>query len=221
MMYSKRCEHSDRRPHSDRSSRQWHDYDDDRRKERRKPYRDASKDSYHRYEGDGHSRTERTKRSGETSDSPEWMYNKDSLSRDWSGKSPARRLASSPEWSSSERKKPRFTEDYDDYYRNRCDREDTTCRQSPESFSHSKVSSVKRTLPKEEDLRYKKTPQDSRHRHRHEELIYRKQRADYRPPSPCLKERDRLKRSWDCSQERTHSQNCSTEVNNDINCELE
>lgn len=210
-MYSNRCEYSDRRPHSDRSSRQWDDYDD-RWEERRKPYTDVSKGSYHRYDGDGHSKTEKTRRSREYSDSPERMYNKDSLSRDWARKSPVRRRMSSPDCSSSERKR-RFTEDYEDDYRNRRDPEDKAYRQSPESFSRSNVSKdFKHILPQEEDFRYKKTPQDSRHRHRHEEFIYRKQRDDYRPLSPCHKERNRHKKSWDCSQERTQSQNCSTEV---------
>lgn len=222
MMYSNRSEYSDRRPHSDRSSRQWDDCDD-RWEERCKPYRD-DRVSYHRYDGDGHSRTERISRSREYSDSPKGMYNKDSLNRDWTGKSPVRRRMSSPDWSSSERKRRRFTKDYEDDYRHRRDPEDKTYRQSPESFSRLNVTKdFKHTLPQEEDFRYKKTPKDSRHRHLHEGFTHRKQHDDYRPLSPYHKERDRNERSWDCSQERTRSRDCCNEVNHKkhTECELE
>ncbi|XP_040893180.1 cyclin-dependent kinase 12-like [Toxotes jaculatrix] len=207
-MYSHGSEYGHRRQCGDRSSRQWDDYDDGW-EERREPHRDAPRDSYHRYGGDGHSSTERTNSSREYSDSPKRLYSKDSLSRDWSRKSPVRRRVSSPDRTAAEKKRQRFTDDddEDDDYRYRCEPEDKTHRQSPDSFSHVHVpKDFKHTLPQEEDFKYRKTSQDSRHRHRHEEFTYRQQHDDYRPLSGHYKDRDRYRRNWDRSEERTRSQ---------------
>ncbi|XP_056229045.1 cyclin-dependent kinase 12-like isoform X3 [Seriola aureovittata] len=206
MMHSNRSEHSHRRQYSDRSSRQWGDYDD-RREERHEPHRDVQWDSYHKYGGDGHSSTERTNRSREYSDSPKRRYSKDSVSRDWSRKSPVRRHVSSPDWSGAEKKRQRFTDDDEDDYRYRREPEDKTYRQSPDSFSHLHVpKDFKHTLPQEEDFKFSKTSQDSRHRHRPEEFTYRQQHDDYRLMSGYYKDSHRHERSWDRSEERTRSQ---------------
>ncbi|XP_044044321.1 zinc finger CCCH domain-containing protein 13-like isoform X2 [Siniperca chuatsi] len=177
-MYSNRSEYSHRRQYSDRSSRQWDDYDD-RREERREPHRDIQRNSYHKYGGDGHSSTQKTIRGREYSDSPNRLYSKDSLNRDWSRKSPVRRRMSSPDWGASEKKRRMVTEDDEADYRYRREPDDKTNRQSPDSFSHAYVTKdFTHTLPQEEDFKYRKTPQDSRHRYRHEELTYRQQHDD-------------------------------------------
>ncbi|XP_040001938.1 cyclin-dependent kinase 12-like [Xiphias gladius] len=210
MMYSNRSEHSHRRQYGDRSSRQWEDYDD-RWEERREPHRDVPRDSYHKYGGDGHTSTERTNRSREYSDSPKRPYNKESVSRDWSRKSPVRKHMSSPDWDAAENKRGRFTEDDEDDYRYRREPEDKTYSQSPDGFSHLHVpKDFKHTLPQEEDFKYRKTSQDSRQRHRHEEFTYRQQHDDYRLLSGYYKDRDRSERSWDRSEERTRSKEHST-----------
>ncbi|KAK2919477.1 uncharacterized protein [Channa argus] len=209
MTHSNRSEYSDRRPYSDRRSEQWDEYDD-RWEERHKPYRDASQDSYHRYCGDRHSSTERTSKGREYS--PKRLYNKDSLSREWSRKSPVRRQVSSPDWGASERKRHKYTVDSKDEHRYRPDPKDKTYRHS-DSFSRVNVSKdFKHTLPEEEDFKYKekKAPQDFRHRQWQEESTYRKQRYDYRPLSPYHKDEERHERSWDCSQETTQSNDSSS-----------
>ncbi|XP_023135727.2 cyclin-dependent kinase 12-like [Amphiprion ocellaris] len=211
MMYSNRSEHrsehSHRRQYSDRSSRQWDEYDD-RREERREPHRD----SYHKYGGDGHSSTERTCRSREYSDSPKRLYSKDSLNRDRSRKSPVRRRMSSPIWDPSEKKGRRFTEDDESDYRYRGEPQEKSYWQS-DSSSHAHVTkNFKDAPPQEEDFKYRKTPQDSKQRHRHEEFTYRQRHDDltYRRSSGCYKDRDGHERSRDRSQERTRSQDRST-----------
>ncbi|XP_018533989.1 uncharacterized protein LOC108884536 [Lates calcarifer] len=210
MMYSNRSEHSHRRQYGDRGSRQRDDYDD-RWEERRETYRDLPQDPYHKYGADGHSNTERTNRSREYSDSPKRLYSKDSVSKDWSRKSPVRRRMSSPDWGAAEKKRRRYTEDNEDDYRYRREPEDKTFRQSPDSFSRLHLpKDFKHTLPQEEDFKYRKTSQDSRHRHRHEEFTYRPQHDDYRLSSGYYRDRGRHERSWDDSEERTRSQECST-----------
>lgn len=212
MMYSNRSEHSHRRQYGDRGSRQRDDYDD-RWEERRETYRDLPQDPYHKYGADGHSNTERTNRSREYSDSPKRLYSKDSVSKDWSRKSPVRRRMSSPDWGAAEKKRRRYTEDNEDDYRYRREPEDKTFRQSPDSFSRLHLpKDFKHTLPQEEDFKYRKTSQDSRHRHRHEEFTYRPQHDDYRLSSGYYRDRGRHERSWDDSEERTRSQECSTKV---------
>ncbi|KAI3352725.1 hypothetical protein L3Q82_019308, partial [Scortum barcoo] len=203
---SNRSDYSHRRQYSDRGSRQWDGYDD-RWEERRESHRDAPRDSYHKYGGDGHSSTERTSRSREYSDSPKRPYSQDSLSRDWSRKSPVRRRMSSPDWGASEKKRRRFTEDDEDDYRYRRESGDKSNRQSPDSFSRAHQSrDFKHTLSPEEDFKYRKTTQDFRHRNRHEDFTYKQQHdvLTRRRLSGYYRERDG--RSRDHSQERTRSQ---------------
>ncbi|XP_022049046.1 cyclin-dependent kinase 12-like [Acanthochromis polyacanthus] len=200
-MYSNRSEHSHRRQYSDRSLRQWDE-------ERREPHRD----SYHKYGGDGHSSTERTCRSREYSDSPKRLYSKDSLSRDRSRKSPVRRHMSSPTWDPSEKKARRFAEDDEGDYRYRGEPQENSYWQS-DSSSRAHVSKNFKDAPlQEEDFKFRKTPQDSRQRHRHEEFTYKQRHDDltYRRSSGCYKDRDGHERSRDRSQERTRSQDRST-----------
>lgn len=221
-MMSNRSEYSHRRQYSDRSSRQWDGYDD-RWEERRESHRDIPRDSYHKYGGDGHSSTERTSRSREYSDSPNRLYSKDSVSRDWSRKSPVRRRMSSPDWGASEKKRRRFTEDNEDDYRYRREPEDKSNRQSPDSFSRAHLTKdFKHTLPQEEDFKYRKTTQDFRHRYRHEEFTYRQQHdvLTHRRSSGYYKDRDGHERSRDRSQERTRSQDRSTKVSYNKHCVL-
>ncbi|XP_071361076.1 uncharacterized protein DDB_G0287625-like [Trachinotus anak] len=206
-MYSNRSEcQSHRRQYSDRGSRQREDYDD-RQEERHGPHRDILRDSFHKYGGDGHSSTERTNRSREHSNSPKRRCSKDSVSRDWSRKSPLRSSMSSPDWGAAERKRRRFTEDDGDDYRYRREHEDKTYRHSPDSFSHLHVpKDFKHRLSQEEDFKFRKTFQDSRHRHRHEEFTFRQQHDNYGLMSGYYKDSHRHDKSWDRSEERTRSQ---------------
>lgn len=206
IMYSNRSEHSHGRQYSDRNSRQWDNYED--RRERRDSHRDALRDSHHKYGGDGLNSTERTSRSREYSDSPTRLYSKDSLKRDWSGKSPVRRRLS-PDWASSENKRQRFTEDDEEDYRYRRAPEDKISRQSPDSFSRVHGSKdFKCGPPQEEDFSCRKATQDSRHRYRQEEFTYRQQHDDLsgRRSSGYYKDRDGQERSWDRSPDRKRSQ---------------
>ncbi|XP_035515825.1 cyclin-dependent kinase 12-like isoform X1 [Morone saxatilis] len=212
-MYSNRSEHSHSRQYSDRSSRQWDGYDA-RWEERHDPHRDIPRDSHYKYGGDGHSSAERKSRSREYSDSPMRLYSKDSLNRDRSRKSPVRRRMSSPDWSVSEKKRRRFTEGDEDDYRYRRVSEDKASRHSPDSFSRAHVTSdYKHTLIQEEEFKYRKTSQDSRHRYRNEEFTYRQQHDDLtcRRSSGYYNDRDGHEWSRDRSQERTRSQDRSTQ----------
>ncbi|KAG8015036.1 hypothetical protein GBF38_022279 [Nibea albiflora] len=209
-MYSSRSEHGHNRQYSDRSSR--HGYDD-RREERRDPHRDVPRDSHYKHGGDDRSSAERTSRSREWSGSPKRLYTKDSLSRDRSRKSPLRRRMSSPDWGGSEKKRRRFTDGDEDDYRYRRVSEEKASRLSPDNFSRSHVTKdFKQTLPQEDDFKYRKTTQDSRQRYRHEEFTYRQQHDDStsRRSSGYYNDRDGHEMSWDHSQERTRSQDCST-----------
>ncbi|XP_008292532.1 serine/arginine repetitive matrix protein 1-like [Stegastes partitus] len=210
-MYSNRSEHSHRRQYGDRSSRQWDEYDD-WQEERREPHRETPRDSYHKYGGDGLGSTERSCRSREFSDSPKRLYSKDSLNRERSRKSPARRRMSSPVWDPSEKKKRRFAENDESDYRYRGEPQDKGYWQ-PDSSSRAHVAkSFKDAPPQEDEFKYRKTPQDSRHRHRHEEFPYRQLHNEltYRRSSGCYEDRDADERSRDRSQERTRSQDRST-----------
>lgn len=215
-MYSHRSEPSHNRQYSDRSSRQWDGYDDHR--ERREPHRDIEWDSHHKYGGG----TERTSRSREYSDSPKRLYSNDSLNRERSRKSPVRRRMSSPDWGASEKKGRRFTEGDEDDYRYRRVPEDKASRQSPDSLRAHTTKDFKHTLPQEEDFKCRKTTQDSRHRYRHEEVTYRHRHDDLtcRQSSGYYKDRDAHERSWDCSPERTRSQDHSTQVGHNKQCVL-
>ncbi|XP_068444618.1 serine/threonine-protein kinase fray2-like isoform X2 [Clinocottus analis] len=207
-MQSNRSEFSHRRHHSARSSRLWDDYDH-RWEERHEPHRDAPKDSYQKYGGNGHGSKERTSRSREYSDSPKMLYSKDSVNRDFSRKSSARRRRSSPDWGTFEKKRQRFTEDDRDDKRYRLEPEDNTNRLSPDSFSRAHVTNdYKQMLPLEEDFKYRKTPQDSRHKYVQEEFTY-KQQHDCRQSSGYYKDRVGNERSRDCSQERKRSRDRS------------
>ncbi|KAG7487192.1 hypothetical protein JOB18_048659 [Solea senegalensis] len=186
-MYSNRSEHSHRRQHGDRSSRQWND--------RREPHRDVPRDSFQKYD-----RAEGGNRSREYSDSPQRRY-----SQDWSRKSPVRRRGSSPDRGATEKKRRRFV-DHDDDHKYRCEPEDKTYRQSPDGFSHQ-PKDFKHSLPQKDNFKYKKTSQDSRHRH--EEFSYRTQHDDHRPASGYHKDRDHRERSWERSEGSTRSQESS------------
>ncbi|XP_029364645.1 cyclin-dependent kinase 12-like isoform X2 [Echeneis naucrates] len=192
-MYSSRSEHSHRRQYSERGSRQWDDCD--RWEERHGAHRDGMGDSFQKYGRDGRGSRERTNRSRELSDSPNRWHSKDSLSREWKRRSPARRHMPSPDWGTAGRKRQRISEDDEDDYGSR--REDKTYRHSQDSFSH-----FKHTRIQEEDCKFRKTSQESRHRRRHEE-------ETYRPMSGHYKDGKSLEKSWECSEERTRSQEFS------------
>ncbi|XP_041839741.1 cyclin-dependent kinase 12-like isoform X2 [Melanotaenia boesemani] len=203
-MHSKWSEYSHRWP-SDRSSRQWDDYND-RREERHDSLRDAPRDSFQKYRGDGHSSTEKTGRGGEY-DSPKRQYSTDSLNRDWSRKSPLRRRMSSPVRDASERKRQRFTGDDDNDYRYRHESLEKPYRLSPDNFSHEhKTKDLKCAPPQEDDFKYRKTYPDSRYRHHREEFPYRKHDdSSGRSFIDCYKDRDNHQWKQDSSQERTRS----------------
>ena len=207
-MQSNRSDYSHRRQYSDRSSRQWDDYED-RWEERHEPHRVTPQDSYQKYGGDGHSSTERTRRSSE--------YSKDSVNTDWNRKSSVKRCMSTPDWGTYEKERRRFTEDDEDDYRYRREPEDQTDRQSPDRFSHVTKDS-RHTLQQEDEFKYRKTPQDSRHRYRHEEFTYRQQHEDSsrRQSFGYHKDRDGHERSR--SRERTQSQDRSTKVSHCKHC---
>lgn len=206
-MHSNRSEHSHRRQYSQRSSRQWDEYDS-RWEKRREPPRDVPRESCHKYGGDGHSSAER-RRSREYSESPKRLYSKDSLNRDWSRKSPARRRMSSPVWDPSEKKRQRFADDDERDYRHRRDPQEKTHRPSPDSFSRSHVSrNFEDASPQDEDFKYRKTPQDPRHGHRHEDLPYRQLNDElaYRRLLGSHKDGGEYERNQDPSQERAQTQ---------------
>ncbi|XP_062291471.1 cyclin-dependent kinase 12-like [Scomber scombrus] len=210
MMHSDRSEYGHRRQHGDRGTRQWDDYND-RWEERREPRRDAPWESYHKHgEDHGQSSSERTSRSREYSNSPKRLHSKDSFNRERSRKSPTRRPVSSPDWSISEKKRRRVTEDDKDNYRYRRESEDKMYRHSPDSFSRV-PKDLKHTLPQEEDFRHRKTLQDSRNRHRNEEFTYKQQRDDltYRRSSGYYNDRHGQERSQGHSQDRMQSQDHS------------
>ncbi len=219
-MYSNRFQHSHghSRQHSDKSSRQWDGYDD-RWEERREPHRETQRNSHHKYGQDAHSSTERRSRSREYSDSPIGLYSRDSLNRDWSRKSPVRRRTSSPNWGSSGKKRQRFAESDKDDYRYRHVPKD----KSPDSYSHARVSKdFKNTVTKEDDFKYRKTTQDSRHRYRHEEFTHRQQHDDLtcRRSSGYYRDGGGRERSLERSPERTRSRECFTKVGYDDSCVL-
>lgn len=211
-MYSNRFEHSHSRQYGVRSSRQWDTYDD-RWEEKREPRREKQRDSHHEYGENGHSSTERRSSSREYSDSPERLCSRDILNRGRSRKSPVRRRMSSPDWGPSEKKRQRFADSDNDDYRYRHVPEDKASRHSQDTSSHAHASKdFKHTLPREDDFKYRKTPQDFRHRYRHEEFTYRQRPDDTscKRSSGYYKDRDGNERSWDHSQERTRSRDCST-----------
>ncbi|XP_040043380.2 uncharacterized protein LOC144382928 [Gasterosteus aculeatus] len=198
-MQSRRSEHSHRRQYRDRSPRLKDDYDH-RWEERREPPRDPPQDSYQKYGGNGCSSKERTSRSRQYSDSPKMLYSEDSLNRDLSRKTSARRRMSSPDWGSFEKKSQRNAEDGNRY---RLEPENDTTRRSPNSFSRAHVTKdFKQMLTQEEDFQHRKTPQDSRHKYVHDEFTYRQQQDNCRQSSGYYKDRVGHQRSRDRSQER-------------------
>lgn len=221
-MYSNRSEQSHRRQYSQRSSRQWDEYDD-RWDKRREPPRDVPRESGHKYGGDRHSSAER-RRSREYSNSPKRLYSKDSLSRDWSRKSPERRRMSSPVWDPSEKKRQRFADNDDDDerdYRYRREPQEKTYRPSPDSFPRSHVGrNFEDASPQDEDFNYRKTPQDSRHGHRHEELPYRPltDELPYRQLLGSHNDGGDYERKRDPSQERVCSHDCLRGAVAFLNC---
>lgn len=125
---------------------------------------------------------------------------------------------SSPDWSGSEKKRQRYTDGAgEDYFRYRRDPVAKNYRQSPETFSNPHVNKdVKHRTTQEEDFKLRKTSQDSRHRHRHKEVTYRQQHDDSRLMSRYYKDSHHQERSWDHSEERTRSQECSAVVRNNV-----
>lgn len=207
-MSSHRFEPSHSRQYSDRSSRQCDGYNNCW--ERREAHRDAERESHHKYGGG----KEMKSRSREYSDSLKRLSNKDILSRERSRRSPVRRRMSSPDWGVSEKKRQKFTEDHDDDYRYKRNTNSKASRQSPDSSRAHTTKDFKHRLPQDEDFKYRSTTHDSRHRHRYEEVPYRHREDDLtcRQSSGHYRDRDGHERGWDCSPERTRSQNQSLKV---------
>lgn len=221
-MYSNRSEYSHRRQPSDRSSRyeyderrHWEEHGGERREERREPHRDRQQDSHSKYSTDGRRSPERTSRSREYSDSPKRLYSKEPSNRDWRRKSPARRRMSSPSW--DEKKRPRFASEEDEReYRYRSEPQGKAYRQLSDGSSRAhEPKDYRNTSPKEEDYKYRETPQETRHRHQHEEFTHRRYNDDdvpYRQQSGCYKDGDGVERS----QERSRSKDHTTAVSQDL-----
>lgn len=211
-MYSHRFEPGHSRQYSDRSSRQWDGPSDCW--ERREPHRDTERDPHHKYGGG----KEMKSRSREYSDSLKRSSHKDILNRERSRRSPVRRHMSSPDWGASEKKRQKFTEDDDDDdYRYKRHTNSKASRQSPDSSRAHTTKDFKHRLPQEEDFKYRNTTHESRHRHRHEEVPYRHRDDDLtcRQSSGQYRDRDGHERGWDCSPERTRSQNQSVKVSHE------
>ncbi|KAM9857564.1 uncharacterized protein ACBR49_001182 [Aulostomus maculatus] len=202
-MYSDRSDHGQRRQYGDRGARPWDDDYSDRWDDKHEPHRNVQRNSYNKYSSDKHNSTERTNRSREYSDSHQMLYSKESLNKERSRRSPVRRRLSSPDWSTPENKRRRFLEDNVDDYKYRREPDDDMYRQSPDCFAH-KSKDFKYTSPKQEDLRYRTTHQDSRNRHRHEDVAYRHGDLNYRRSSGHYSDRNGQR-----SQERNQSQDSS------------
>lgn len=110
---------------------------------------------------------------------------------------------SPPVWDSSERKRPRYSEDEKSDHRYQCEPQKRTYRHSADSFSRD----FKKSPPQNKDYKYRETPQDSRHRYRLKEFES-KPRHDgaRRRSSASYRERDSREWSRDRSQERSKSQ---------------
>lgn len=212
-MYSHRFEPSHSRQYSDRSSRQGDGYNDCW--ERREAHRDTERDSHHKYGGCN----EMKSRSREYCDSLKRWSNKDILNRERSRRSPVRRRMSSPDWGASEKKRQKFTEDDDDY-RYKRNTNSKASRQSPDNSRAHATKDFKHRQPQEDDFKYRNTTHESRHRHRHEEVPYRHWEDDStcRQSSGHYKDRDGHDRGWDCSPERTRTQNHSLKVSHKLHC---
>ncbi|XP_028256084.1 cyclin-dependent kinase 12-like isoform X2 [Parambassis ranga] len=217
-MYTNRSEYSQRWQPSDRSSR--YEYDDrrhreehgERREERREPHRDRQWDSHVKYSMDGRRSPERTSRSREYSDSPKRLYSKEPSNRDWRRKSPVRRRMSSPSW--DEKKRPRFAEEDERDYRYRSEPQGKTYRQLSDGSSRAhEPKDYRNTSPREEEYNYRKTPQETRHRHQHEEFTYRRyddgddddDDVAYRQQSGCYGDGDGGERSQERARSPDHT----------------
>lgn len=204
IMSSNRSEKSHGWQYGDRSSRKWDSYDD-RGEDWRKPQRSAHRDSHDKYGGDRPESMERSSRRREYSTSPKRAHSRDSLTRDWSRKSPARRNPSPPK-----KKQRRFTERNDDDdtdYRYKHVLEDGPSRHLPDTYArgHTTKDST-RTLSQEEDSKYRKTTQDFRQRYLPEESTSRQQH-DNGTSRRFVGSRDRngYELNWDHSGESAQS----------------
>ncbi|XP_017292343.1 serine/arginine repetitive matrix protein 1 [Kryptolebias marmoratus] len=194
-MYSHRFEYSHRRQDVDRSSRHWDDYEDrwddykDRWEGRPQSHREVQQDSCREYR-DGQSSSEGLSRKWEFSGAP-----KDSLNRDWSRKSPVRRLGASPVWEAPEKKRRPYAEDDDRDFRYRCE---------PLEEAQNQSNDFKYAPPREGDLKPRRTPPDFRSRHQRDELRLRERRKDL-GFSDRFGDKDYCKRRRDSSRETARS----------------
>lgn len=188
-MYSNKSEYSHRRHYSNRDSRPWDE--EGKREERLEPQRNVIRDPYGKNSVDGHS-------SREYSDLHKRQNSPDSK-RDWRRKSPVRRRMSSPDRSLSVKR--RRTSPEQDHYRHQREPEETY-GQPPEDYSQVRAKDIKRTLSLEEDYSRKRTPEDTRYSHIHDELPYIQHQDE---PSYRQTDRDGRERSRDQPQESTRS----------------
>lgn len=202
--YDRRWQYGDRNPRDDGNTR-W--------KERPGAHSDTQRGSYHKFAGQAHTSAERTSGSKEYSDSPQRPYYKEQANRERSRKSPARRRPSSEEWSISEKRRRRYTEDEEADFRYRYESEDKIYKYSPEDTARTHVNKdFKRVTPPEEDFKYRMTSQEPRPRQQHEDFTYRHEVEDFNYRRPSYKDRDGQERSRDHSAERTRPQEFPTKV---------
>ncbi|XP_054897384.1 formin-1-like [Poeciliopsis prolifica] len=176
-MYSQGSDYGYRRQDGDRNSRQkWDDYDE-RRKDRHDFCGNPPWGSYYKYSSDGHSSTTRVSKSQDYSESPKTLCSSDSASREWSGKSPERRLLSPPDWDVPEVKRRRQTEEGDTDYRYKRDSPEKAHRLSPATFSHNQQLGY--SASHEDDARYRKMSPYSRSRSQREELPHKYRYEDF------------------------------------------
>ncbi|XP_008405043.1 zinc finger protein 318-like [Poecilia reticulata] len=176
-MYSQGSDYSYRRQDGDRNSRQkWDDYDD-RREDRHDFCSNTPRASYYKYSSEGHGSTTRLSKSQDYSLSPKTLCSSDSVSREWSRKSPERRLLSPPGWDVPEVKRRRQTEEGDVDYRYKRDSPEKAHRLSPASFSRNQQ--IGYSSSHEDDARYRKMSPYSRSRSQREELPHKYQYKDF------------------------------------------
>ncbi|XP_019735387.1 uncharacterized protein LOC109521761 isoform X1 [Hippocampus comes] len=204
-MHSKRPEYGQRQTHGDRD-RRWRDEYDKRQEERYEYHRNGQWDSYHHHGRSGSGRTERSSISTDYSDSPQKRYSKDSLVRDRDAdrRSPVRGRLSSPDRRIAEKKRRRFTDDSRDAYSYGFEPDGKKYRQSPDHFPRD----YKHPLPQE----VRRSMQDSRIHHRHEEFTSRYHQpydSSQRQLSTHNKAREDQGRNHSCSPERNLPQDDS------------
>ncbi|XP_034044092.1 cyclin-dependent kinase 12-like isoform X2 [Thalassophryne amazonica] len=117
-MYLHKSQYDDGQKYNDMHARLLDDYD--RSKEKQTSRSEILQDFYSKYGEEAYSGTERR----EYNDSPKRLYTEDPLKRDWSRNSPGRRRMSSPGYSVPEKKRGRYPEDDDDYYKYRNEPDD-------------------------------------------------------------------------------------------------